>query len=93
MRSYQILSVIGGVLGMVIVFLVYVVMGSLFALSSAFGGKGEISDGIYAQIGISIILYIIAIIIPLVINAVYVQNIVLLWLLMFQKLSQSKQMI
>jgi uncharacterized membrane protein len=70
MRSYQILSVIGGVLGMIIVFLAYVVMGSLFALSNAFGGKNEISESLYAQIGISIVLYIIAIIIPLTINKV-----------------------
>jgi uncharacterized membrane protein len=69
-RSYQILSVIGGVLGMIIVFSAYTIMGSLFAISNAFGGNAEISDDIYAQITISIIIYIIAIIIPLTVDKV-----------------------
>lgn len=55
---------------MIIVFSAYAIMGSLFAISNAFGGNTEISNDIYAQITISIIIYIIAIIIPLTVNKV-----------------------
>lgn len=63
---------------MIIVFSAYAVMGSLFAISNAFGGNAEISDGIYAQITISIIIYIIAIIIPLTVNKVKTVGVLLI---------------
>lgn len=69
MKSYQTLSLIGGVLGLLIVFAAFIVMGIASSMSENFGGapvKGK--DQVMAQIGISILLYIIAIIIPFTIK-------------------------
>ena len=64
MRSYQTLSVIGGFLGMVIVFSAYAILGTIESFSESFGGDFIIEENIITQITISIILYVIAIIIP-----------------------------
>lgn len=68
MRNYQILAVVGGILGLLIVFIVFVVLGSLAVFLEGMGGQTPGKDQIFTQIGVSIILYIIAIIIPFVIK-------------------------
>lgn len=68
LRNYQTLSVIGGVLGITIVFFVYMVLGAIESISNSFGGDLVISDDLSFQIGISILLYIVAIIVPFVIK-------------------------
>jgi uncharacterized membrane protein len=69
MRSYQILSVIAGVLGLLIVFIVYAIMGTLAIFVESFGG-GELAvkEQVFFQVGVSAFLYIITIIIPFVIK-------------------------
>lgn len=69
MRSYQILSVIAGVLGLLIVFSVYAIMGTLAIFVENFGG-GELTakDQVFFQVGVSVFLYVIVIIIPFVIK-------------------------
>lgn len=69
MKSYQTLAVIGGILGLIIIFSAYALLGVATILSTSFGG--ETPEGVEqanTQIAISIILYIIAIIIPFVIK-------------------------
>lgn len=68
MRNYQILSVIGGVLGIIIVFFAYMTLGALESFSNAFGGNSTFTQDLGAQIGIGIFLYVIAIILPFVIK-------------------------
>lgn len=68
MRSYQTLSVVAGILGIIIVFSVYVVLGTIESLSESFGGGFVIEENLISQIVISIFLYIIVIIIPFVIK-------------------------
>jgi len=69
MRSYQTLSVVAGVLGLLIVFIVYAIMGTLAIFVESFGG-GELAakEQVFFQVGVSAFLYIIAIIIPFVIK-------------------------
>lgn len=69
MKSYQTLAVIGGILGLIIIFSAYALLGVATILSTSFGG--ETPEGVEqanTQIAISIIFYIIAIIIPFVIK-------------------------
>lgn len=69
MRSYQILSIIAGVLGLLIVFTVYAIMGTLAIFVESFGG-GELAakEQVFFQVGVSAFLYVITIIIPFVIK-------------------------
>jgi putative membrane protein len=68
-RSYQTLAVIGGVLGLIIVFSVYAIMGSLAIFLESFSGdEMEGKDQVFTQVGISAFLYIVAIILPFVIK-------------------------
>lgn len=66
MKSYQILSVIGGVLGMIIVLVVYAVFSVASIMATSFGhGLGSQSTGLVSSlVGVSVVLYIIAIVIP-----------------------------
>ena len=69
MRSYQTLSVVAGILGLLIVFIVYAIAGSLSIFMESFGNEElEGKDQIFLQVGVSAFLYIIAIIIPFVIK-------------------------
>lgn len=68
MRNYQILSVIGGVLSIIIVFSVYITLGVLESFSNAFGGDSTFAEDLVAQITLSIFLYIGVIIIPFVVK-------------------------
>ena len=70
MRSYQTLSVVAGILGLLIVFIVYAIAGSLSIFMESFGNEElEGKDQIFLQVGVSAFLYIIAIIIPFVIKS------------------------
>ena len=65
MRSYQILPVIGGVIGILIVFSVYIIVGALEIVSIGFGGKDTgVKEFVGGFVTASIILYIIAIVVP-----------------------------
>lgn len=78
MKSYQILSVIGGVLGMIIIFLVYAVFSFANIMTKSFGGSGLNAEQVTTQIVVSIILYIIAIIIPFTVKKTKPVGIILL---------------
>ena len=51
-------------MGLLIVFGVYAVMGSLAIFLESFGGKTPGKEQLFTQIGVSVFLYIIAIIVP-----------------------------
>ena len=68
MRSYQVLGVVGGVIGLVLVLAVYAVLGSLMAFMDALGSQPEDTE-IFFNIGVSAVLYIAAIILPFVIKS------------------------
>jgi putative membrane protein len=59
---------IGGILGIIIVFSVYMTLGALESFTNAFGGDSTWTQDLGAQIGVGIILYMIAIILPFVIK-------------------------
>lgn len=69
MRNYQVLSVVAGILGLIIVFLAYAILGSLVLFMEKFGGD-ELpqKEQVFTQIGISVFLYIVVIIIPFLIK-------------------------
>jgi len=69
MRSYQTLSVVAGILGLIIVFIVYAIMGTLAIFLESFSGDElEGKERVFTQIGVSVFLYIVVIIIPFVIK-------------------------
>lgn len=68
MKSYQTLSVIGGVLGMIIVFLAAAITGFANSMVRSFGGTGVDTGQLKIQIAISIIFYMIAIVLPFVLK-------------------------
>jgi putative membrane protein len=81
MRSYQTLSVVAGILGLLIVFIVYAIAGSLSIFMESFGNEElEGKDQIFLQVGVSAFLYIIAIIIPFVIKSSKISGYVLIGL-------------
>lgn len=78
MRSYQILALVAGIIGMLIVFLVYFVLQGLASLLSAFGKAPDNAETTFIQIGISIVLYVIVIIFPFAVKSHKVSGGVLL---------------
>jgi len=69
LRSYQTLSVVAGILGLIIVFSVYAIMGTVSIFLESFTGEEpEGIEQISTQVGVSVFLYIIVIIIPFVIK-------------------------
>src|SRR2546426_4301526 len=69
MKSYQLLAVIAGVLGMIIVFLAYAVFSFANIMVKSFGGITASGEEIVSTlVTISAILYIITIIIPFVLK-------------------------
>ena len=69
MRSYQTLSVVAGILGLIIIFIAYAIMGTLVIFLESFTGEEpEGIEQISTQVGVSVFLYIVVIIIPFVIK-------------------------
>ena len=64
MKSYQTLAVVGGVLGVLVVFAVFLTVGVLGAVVESLGGEKLEQDQLQVQIAVSIALYTAAIIIP-----------------------------
>ena len=68
-KSHQTLAVVGGVLGVLVVFAVFLTIGMLGAVVESLGGeKSPQQDQVQAQIAVSIALYIAVIIIPFVLK-------------------------
>jgi len=81
MRSYQTLAVVAGILGLIIVFMLYAVAGSLAIFLESFSGEElEDKDQIFTQIWVSVVLYVIVIIIPFVIKSSKISGYALLGL-------------
>jgi len=81
MRSYQTLSVIAGVLGLIIMFIAYGIVGSLAILLESFTGEGPAEkEQIFTQLGVSGFLYVVVIIIPFVIKQPKIVGYILLGL-------------
>jgi uncharacterized membrane protein len=69
LRSYQTLSVIAGILGLIIIFIAYAVFGSITIFLESLGGDEiENAEQTFLQIGVSAFLYVIVIIIPFIIK-------------------------
>lgn len=64
MRSYQTLAVIGGILGLIIMFITFAIMGSLVIFLESFGNAPPEKEQLFTQLGVSTVLYMVAIIIP-----------------------------
>lgn len=80
MKSYQTLAVIGGVIGVLVVFAVFVTLGVLSTVAQSLGGQKPEQGQVQAQIGISIALYIVAIIIPFALKKTKIIGVIMLGL-------------
>jgi hypothetical protein len=78
MKSYQILALIGGVLGILVVFGALIAIYFVGHMLESFGGVAEGKEQIIIQITISFILYIVVLVIPFVIRDTKVLGIALI---------------
>ena len=67
-QSYQTLAVVGGVLGIMVVFAVFITLELLSTVVEFLGGEKQEQGQVQAQIAVSIALYTAAIIIPFVLK-------------------------